>query len=67
MVLTPVENKKLGVGPFHSFFTRNPDLTRILVEGHRTRIMLKVGAKCSAGIITYALSNGIYQRTLNER
>jgi len=42
-------------------------LSKRTVEGHRTRIMLKVGAKCSAGIVTYALSNGIYQRTFNER
>lgn len=38
-------------------------LSKRTVEGHRTRIMYKVGAKCSAGIITYALLNGIYQRT----
>ncbi len=42
-------------------------LSKRTVEGHRTRIMMKVGAKCSAGIVTYALSNGIYQRTLNDR
>lgn len=38
-------------------------LSKRTVEGHRTRIMYKVGAKCSAGIVTYALLNGIYQRT----
>lgn len=38
-------------------------LSKRTVEGHRTRIMYKVGAKCSAGIVTYALHNGLFQRS----
>lgn len=38
-------------------------LSKRTVEGHRTRIMYKVGAKCSAGIVTYALHNNLFQRT----
>jgi DNA-binding NarL/FixJ family response regulator len=36
-------------------------LSKRTVEGHRTRIMDKVGAKSIAGIITYALEKGIYR------
>ena len=38
------------------------NLSKRTVEGHRTRIMDKVGAKSIAGIITYALENGLYKR-----
>lgn len=37
-------------------------LSKRTVEGHRTRIMDKIGAKSVAGIITYAIENGIYTR-----
>ncbi|MCK9404143.1 MAG: response regulator transcription factor [Chitinophagaceae bacterium] len=37
-------------------------LSKRTVEGHRTRIMDKIGAKSIAGIITYALEKEIYQR-----
>ncbi|MEO7530147.1 MAG: response regulator transcription factor [Sediminibacterium sp.] len=40
-------------------FTLN--LSKRTVEGHRTRIMDKIGAKSIAGIITYALERGIYK------
>lgn len=36
-------------------------LSKRTVEGHRTRILEKIGAKSIAGIITYALSVGIYK------
>lgn len=36
-------------------------LSKRTVEGHRTRIMDKIGAKSIAGIITYALERGIYR------
>ena len=39
-------------------------LSKRTVEGHRTRIMDKVGAKSIAGIITYALERGIYKRQI---
>lgn len=35
-------------------------LSKRTVEGHRIRIMGKLGAKCSAGIVTYAIQNGLY-------
>ena len=38
------------------------NLSKRTVEGHRTRMMDKVGAKSIAGIITYALEKGIYKR-----
>jgi DNA-binding NarL/FixJ family response regulator len=37
-------------------------LSKRTVEGHRTRIMDKIGAKSIAGLITYALEKGIYKR-----
>lgn len=40
-------------------FTLN--LSKRTVEGHRTRIMDKIGAKSIAGIITFALARGIYK------
>ena len=40
----------------------NLSLSKRTVEGHRTRIMDKIGAKSIAGIITYALERGIYKR-----
>jgi DNA-binding NarL/FixJ family response regulator len=36
-------------------------LSKRTVEGHRTRILEKIGAKSIAGITTYALSVGIYK------
>lgn len=36
-------------------------LSKRTVEGHRTRIMDKIGAKSIAGIITFAMRNGIYK------
>ncbi len=36
-------------------------LSKRTVEGHRTRIMDKIGAKSIAGVITYALERGIYK------
>ena len=36
-------------------------LSKRTVEGHRTRILEKIGAKSIAGIITYALNQGIYK------
>lgn len=41
-------------------------LSKRTVEGHRTRIMDKVGAKSIAGIITYAVERGIYKRQLMQ-
>jgi DNA-binding NarL/FixJ family response regulator len=38
------------------------NLSKRTVEGHRTRIMDKIGARSIAGIITYAVENGIYKR-----
>lgn len=38
------------------------NLSKRTVEGHRTRIMDKIGAKSIAGIITFAVEQGIYQR-----
>jgi DNA-binding NarL/FixJ family response regulator len=38
------------------------NLSKRTVEGHRTRIMDKIGAKSIAGVITYALGHGIYKR-----
>lgn len=35
-------------------------LSRRTVEGHRTRIMDKIGARSIAGIITYSVEKGIY-------
>jgi len=40
-------------------------LSKRTVEGHRTRIMDKIGAKSVAGIITFAIENGIYIRDLS--
>jgi DNA-binding NarL/FixJ family response regulator len=37
------------------------NLSKRTVEGHRTRIMDKIGAKSIAGIITFAMRNGIYK------
>ncbi len=37
-------------------------LSKRTVEGHRTRILDKIGAKSIAGIITYAIESGIYQK-----
>lgn len=37
-------------------------LSRRTVEGHRTRIMDKIHAKSTAGIITYAMIHGIYRK-----
>lgn len=37
-------------------------LSKRTVEGHRTRIMDKIGAKSIAGVITYAFAHGIYKR-----
>jgi DNA-binding CsgD family transcriptional regulator len=37
-------------------------LSKRTVEGHRTRIMDKIGAKSIAGVITYALDRGIYKK-----
>ncbi len=37
-------------------------LSKRTVEGHRTRIMDKVGAKSIAGIITYAVEKGIFKK-----
>jgi DNA-binding NarL/FixJ family response regulator len=39
------------------------NLSKRTVEGHRTRIMDKIGAKSIAGLITYALGNGIYKKS----
>jgi two-component system response regulator NreC len=41
-------------------------LSKRTVEGHRTRIMDKIGAKSVAGIITYAIENGIYVRSISD-
>lgn len=38
------------------------NLSKRTVEGHRTRIMDKVGARSIAGVITYALDKGIYKK-----
>ena len=38
------------------------NLSKRTVEGHRTRIMDKIGAKSIAGVITYALAHGIFRR-----
>jgi DNA-binding CsgD family transcriptional regulator len=40
------------------------NLSKRTVEGHRTRIMDKIGAKSVAGIITFAIENGIYTSEL---
>lgn len=37
------------------------NLSKRTVEGHRTRMMDKIGAKSIAGIITYAFERGIYK------
>lgn len=37
-------------------------LSKRTVEGHRTRIMDKIGAKSIAGIITYSVERGIYKK-----
>ena len=37
-------------------------LSKRTVEGHRTRILDKIGAKSIAGIITFAIESGIYQK-----
>lgn len=37
-------------------------LSKRTVEGHRTRIMDKIGAKSIAGIITYSVESGIYKK-----
>jgi DNA-binding NarL/FixJ family response regulator len=37
-------------------------LSKRTIEGHRTRIMDRVGAKSIAGIITYAVEFGVYHR-----
>lgn len=39
-------------------------LSKRTVEGHRTRILEKVGAKSIAGIITYAIDAGIYKKLI---
>jgi len=41
-------------------------LSKRTVEGHRTRIMDKIGAKSVAGIITYAIEHGIYIRNITD-
>ncbi|MFN4975010.1 MAG: response regulator [Bacteroidota bacterium] len=41
-------------------------LSKRTVEGHRTRIMDKIGAKSVAGIITYAIEHGIYVRNMTD-
>lgn len=38
------------------------NLSKRTIEGHRTRIMDKVGAKSIAGIITYAVEKGLYRK-----
>ena len=38
------------------------NLSKRTVEGHRTRIMDKIGAKSIAGVITYALDRGLYKK-----
>ncbi len=40
---------------------RDLSLSKRTIEGHRTKIMEKVGAKSIAGIITYAVESGVYQ------
>ncbi len=40
----------------------NLSLSKRTVEGHRTRIMDKIGAKSIAGIITYSVETGIYKK-----
>lgn len=42
-------------------------LSNRTVDGHRLRIMDKIGAKSIAGIITYAISTGIYSIRKNNR
>ena len=37
-------------------------LSKRTVEGHRTRILDKIGAKSIAGIITFAIESGIYKK-----
>lgn len=37
-------------------------LSKRTVEGHRTRIMNKLGVRSIAGIITYAVENGLYDK-----
>ena len=37
-------------------------LSKRTIEGHRTRIMDKIGAKSVAGVIAYAFENGIYKK-----
>jgi two-component system response regulator NreC len=37
-------------------------LSKRTVEGHRTRIMDKIGAKSIAGVITFAVERGIYKK-----
>lgn len=37
-------------------------LSRRTVEGHRTRIMDKIGAKSVAGVIRYAVERGVYKK-----
>jgi DNA-binding NarL/FixJ family response regulator len=41
-------------------------LSKRTVEGHRTRIMDKIGAKSIAGIITFAVERGIYRKPSEE-
>ncbi len=41
-------------------FTLN--LSKRTIEGHRTRIMDKIGAKSIAGVIAFAYENGIYKK-----
>ncbi len=41
-------------------FTLN--LSKRTIEGHRTRIMDKIGAKSVAGVIAYAIERGIYKK-----
>ena len=38
------------------------NLSKRTIEGHRTRIMDKIGAKSVAGIIAYAYETGIYKK-----
>jgi len=38
-------------------------LSKRTVEGHRTRILDKIGAKSIAGIIIFAIESGIYKKT----
>ena len=41
-------------------------LSKRTIEGHRTRIMDKIGAKSVAGIISYSFENGIYKKRVER-